>query len=69
MEEIKDLQSLTVDRLFCLQKLELKMLEHYIVNILKYNNKEYSINDIFNSMENLLTLNNVINIKVRKYKI
>lgn len=68
-DSIQELNSLSLNRLFVLQKMELKTLEHYIINILKYKNYEFNINDVFNSLENILTINSVINNKTKKYKI
>lgn len=68
-DSIQELNSLSLNRLFVLQKVELKALEHYIINILKYKNDEFNINDVFNSLENILTINSVINNKTKKYKI
>lgn len=68
-DSIQELNSLSLNRLFVLQKLELKALEYYIINILKYKNDEFNINDVFNSLENILTINSVINNKTKKYRV
>lgn len=61
-DKIEELNKLTLNRLFVLQKLEIKTLENYIVN----NNCS---DDIMNVLTNILTINVIITNKIKKYKI
>ncbi len=59
---VKELKFLTIDRLFCYQKILLKQLRYYLENPL------YDKNDIFNTLEIIDTVNLVIINKMKKTK-
>ena len=59
----EDLIGLSVDRLFNLQKLEIKNIEHYVIRDDLYNKK-----DILKSIEILVVINSQIRYKLKKYE-
>lgn len=61
-DKIEELNKLSLNRLFILQKLEIKTLENYIVN----NN---CFDDIMNVFKNILTINTIITNKIKKYRV
>ena len=59
----EELIGLSVDRLFNLQKLEIKNIEHYVIR-----DDLYTKNDILKSIENLVVINSQIRCKLKKYE-
>ena len=60
-DSIEELSKLSLNRLFVLQKLEIRTLENYIIN----NNCS---DDIMNIFKNILTINVIITNKIKKLK-
>lgn len=60
----KELNKLTIKRLFLLQKLELDRLSHYIVNDYLYDK-----NDLFLTIQEIISINLVITKKIHEEKI
>lgn len=58
----RELKELTIDRLFVVQKLQLKELRHYIENPL------YDRNDIYFKLEEIDVINLVISKKMKNEK-
>lgn len=59
----EELIGLSVVRLFNLQKLELKNVEHYVIR-----DDLYTKNDILKCIENLVIINSQIKHKLKKYE-
>ena len=59
----EELIGLSVDRLFNLQKLEIKNIEHYVIR-----DDLYTKNDILQCIENLVVINSQIKSKLKKYE-
>ena len=59
----EELIGLSIDRLFNLQKLELKNVEHYVIRDDLYTKK-----DILKCIENLVIINSQIKNKLKKYE-
>lgn len=55
----RELESLSIRRLFCNQKIELELLCHYIMTP-----KIYDKNDYFNKIQQIMMINKVINDKL-----
>lgn len=60
----KELNNLTIKRLFLLQKLELERLSHYITNDCIYDK-----NDLFLTIQEIIAMNLVITKKLHEEKI
>ena len=59
----KELNCMSVDRLFVLQKRLIKDIEHYLLRI-----DLYTKQDVFDVIQELLIINSVIKIKIDKNK-
>lgn len=59
----EELIGLSIDRLFNLQKLEIKNIEHYVIR-----DDLYTRNDVLKSIENLVVINSHIRCKLKKHE-
>lgn len=59
----KDLSKLNINRLFILQKSELNMIQHYMLN-----EQIYDKNDIYNCLQEIIAINMVISKKLKNGK-
>lgn len=59
----EELIGLSIDRLFNLQKLEIKNIEHYVIR-----DDLYTKSDILKCIENLVVINSQIRCKLKKHE-
>lgn len=61
--EEENLKGLTINRLFCLQRIQLDTINHYLLN-----DNMYDKNDVFNILQEIIAINLVIKKKLKNEK-